>query len=255
MNELEKIISKYLSKDGTAITYSDFNQQEVNKLFQNMIFFENPDILSIYDNKIVAIEHFEFDSYKNTRKGSNFKIQDNLIEKKMQKAINSQIQNKGEMIIHEEIKNTSSLKQYYENFKKVLLSHIDNIAQYKENIIKNFGDEKEIEFWFFAEDVSPLGSYYYKKVNIHPSLLLPFSKENIEILKQHKEIKGLIFGIYAMSEYKIVLMYNDEETLKKIENDEYFKVDESEFMTFTPQTTGFALLIPKEDIGADDINE
>ena len=102
MNELEKIISKYLSKDGTAITYSDFNQQEVNKLFQNMSFFENPDILSIYDNKIVAIEHFEFDSYKNTRKGSDFKIQDNLIEQKMQKTINSQLQNKGEIIIHDE---------------------------------------------------------------------------------------------------------------------------------------------------------
>ena len=48
-----------------------------------------------------------------------------------------------------------------------------------------------------------------------------------------------------MSEYKIVLMYNDEEILEKLENDEYFKVDESEFMAFTPQTTGFALLIPK----------
>ena len=255
MNELDKIISKYLSNDGTAITYSDFSQKEVNKLFQNMEFFENPDILSFYDNKIAAIEHFEFDSYKNTRKGSNFKIQDNLIEQKMQKAIESQLQDKGEIFIHDEIKNTSSLKQYYENFRKILLSHIDNIAQYKENIINTFGNEKEIEFWFFAEDVSPLGSYYYKKTSIHPSLLLPFSKENIEILKQHKEIKGLIFGLYAMSEYKMVLIYNDEETLKKIENDECFNVDESEFMPFTPQTTGFALLIPEEDIGVDEINE
>lgn len=36
MSELERIISKYLSKDETAITYSDFNQKKVNKLFQNM---------------------------------------------------------------------------------------------------------------------------------------------------------------------------------------------------------------------------
>ena len=35
MSELERIISKYLSKDETAITYSD-NQEKVNKLFQNM---------------------------------------------------------------------------------------------------------------------------------------------------------------------------------------------------------------------------
>ena len=87
MSELERIISKYLSKESDAITYSDFNQDEVNKLFQNMEIYERPDILSMYDNKIVAIEHFEFDSYKNTRKGSDFKIQDNIIEQKMQKEI------------------------------------------------------------------------------------------------------------------------------------------------------------------------
>ena len=116
------------------------------------------------------------------------------------------------------------------------------------------GNEKEIEFWFFAEDVSPLGSYYYRRKNNSPSLLLPFSNENIEILKAHREIKGLIFGIYAMSEYKMVLMYNDTKTLKLIENNEYFQVDESEFMSFEPQTTGYALLIPKVEIG-DDINE
>ena len=45
MNELERIISKYLSKDGTAITYSNFNQEEVNKLFKNMKAYEKPDIL------------------------------------------------------------------------------------------------------------------------------------------------------------------------------------------------------------------
>ena len=50
MSECEKIINKYLSKDGTAITYSDFSQEEINKLFQNMGIYERPDILSIYDN-------------------------------------------------------------------------------------------------------------------------------------------------------------------------------------------------------------
>ena len=48
MSELEIIIQKYLSKEGTAITYSDFEQQEVNKLFHYMGIYERPDILSIY---------------------------------------------------------------------------------------------------------------------------------------------------------------------------------------------------------------
>lgn len=252
MNELERIISKYFVVDDMAITYSDFNQDEVNKLFQNMRSYERPDILSIYDNKIVAIEHFEFDSYKNTSKGSNFKIQENIIENRMQKEIDLKLKDKGEVMLHDHIENNSNLKQYYDNFKKVLLSHIDNINEYREHIVNDYGKETEIEFWFFAEDVTPLGSYYYRRSNLHPSLLLPFSKENIDILRQHKEIKGIIFGIYAMNKYKLVLMYNNEETLNKIENDEYFKVEESEYMTFTPQTTGFAVLIPKDKIGVDE---
>jgi len=255
MNELQRIRSKYLLKDGTGITYSDINEEEINKMFHNMGIYERPDILSMYDNKIVAIEHFEFDSYKNTSKGSNFKIQNNRIEQKMQKEINSNLKDKGEIMIHDQIENTNSLKQYYNNFRKVVLSHIDNIHEYKEHIINDFGDKKKIEFWFFIEDVSPLGSYYYRKTSNYPALLLPFSKENIEILKQHKEIKGLIFGIYAMSEYKLVLMYNDEQTLKNIENSEYFKVEESEFISFTPQTTGFALLIPEQEKEMANINE
>ena len=251
MNELERIISKYLSKDGTAITYSDFNQEEVNNIFINMKQYERPDILSIYDNKIVAIEHFEFDSYRNNKKGSNYKIQENVIESKMQTAIKSKLKDKGELILHDQIKNTSSLNQYYTNFKKILLSHIENISEYKEHIIQDFGDKKKIEFWFFAEDVTPLGNYYYKRKNDSPSLLLPFSRDIIKILKLHNEIRGLIFGIYAMNEYKLVLMYNDYNTLKQIEENEYFQVDESEFMSFNPQTTGFALLIPNEEIGGD----
>lgn len=255
MNELQRIASKYLSKDGTAITYSDFNQDEVNKLFQNMCNYERPDILSMYDNKIVAIEHFEFDSYKNTRKGSNFKIQDNIIKQKMKKEIGYKLKDKNEIMIHDKIENTCSLNQYYNNFKKVILTHIDNILEYKNHIISDFGNEKDIEFWFFIEDVTPLGSYAYKREDNYPRLMLPFSKEILNILREHKEIKGIIFGIYAISEYKLVLMYNDKETLNKIENDEYFKVNESEFMTFTPQTTGFAMVISEEKIQDNEINE
>ena len=251
MNELKIIISKYFSKDNEAITYSNIDEIELNKMIQHMGGYERPDILSIYDNKIVAIEHFEFDSYKNTRKGSDYKIQDSIIEQKMQKKIDSDLAIEKEIYLHDEIKNNSDLKQYYSNFKKVLTSHIDNIQEYRNHIVDDFGNDKDIEFWFFAEDVSPLGSYYYRKNNINPSLLLPFSKENIDILRQHKEIKGIIFGIYAMKEYKLVIMYNDDETLDKIENNDYFKVKDSEFFSFNPQTTAFAILIPNDKVEVD----
>ena len=57
---------------------------------------------------------------------------------------------------------------------------------------------------------------------------------------------------------KILIVDNDKVFLKSmnesLEKNEYFKVDESEFMSFNPQTTGFAYLIPKEEMDGD-INE
>lgn len=255
MNELKRIISKYLLEDSVADTYSDFSQEEVNKLFKNMKSYECPDILSFYDNKIVAIEHFEFDSFKNTSGGSDYRIQEGRIEQKMNKSIETELEDKKEIWLHDTIKNTSSLEQYYNNFKKVLLNHLDKVPSYKEHIINDFGNKQEIEFWFFAEDVTPLGCYSNKKGEPGLGLLLPLSKENIEILRRHKEIKGLIFGIYAMNKYKLILMYNDDKTLNNLEKNEILKVEESEFLVFETQTTGFALLIPKEEKGAEVVNE
>ena len=46
----------------------------------NICSYERPDILSIFDDIIVGIEHFEFDSYKRTNKyGSDFKIKNSFI--------------------------------------------------------------------------------------------------------------------------------------------------------------------------------
>ena len=54
-----------------------------------------------------------------------------------------------------------------------------------------------------------------------------------------------------MKEYKLVIMYNDDETLDKIENNDYFKVKDSEFFSFNPQTTAFAILIPNDKVEVD----
>lgn len=85
MRELQKIISKYFQKDGTGIVYYNISQKLFNKVIDpnNIMSYERPDILSVFDNKIVGIEHFEFDSYKSSNKrGSDFKIKDYIIEKK-----------------------------------------------------------------------------------------------------------------------------------------------------------------------------
>ena len=48
---------------------------------------------------------------------------------------------------------------------------------------------------------------------------------------------------------KFLLYVEDDETLDKLEQNKYLKVNDDEFLSFSPQTTGFALLVPKEEIG------
>lgn len=231
MNELEKIAKKYLNRDGFAITYSDFKKDEVDNIFQNMKSFERPDILSFYKDKILAIEHFEFDSYQNTSKGSNFKMQDTYIKQNMK--------NDKESWHHENITCTSNLKNYYSNFNKIFKSHVDNIPAYRKRIIKKFGDRKNIEFWFFVEDVTPLGNYYYRKKDFTIVPLLPFSKDFIQILKMHKEIKGIIFGRFNINKFELVLIKNDDKTIKKIESHDLFKVNEKDFLVFNTEIINY----------------
>lgn len=257
INELESIIKKYFSKDSKAIAYSAVDEKEFNEVIHNMQQFERPDIIAVLDDKIIAIEHFEFDSFKHTKKGSDYRFQEFILQHQFENKVQENISNSKDIMSSSEIKGTTTLKQYYDNFKKNLESHIESIPEYEENI-KNYDEKfknKEIEYWFFIEDVSPLGSYYYRKTNSSLSLLLPFSKDIIDFLKKHKELKRIILGIYAMDEYKLVIMNNDDKTLNEMMNNKYFDVDESEFQVITPNIIDFALIVPKEELKEVDKNE
>ena len=74
MSEAERIIDRYFQNGTTAIVYYDLDQDVFNNVIKNVGKYEKPDILSVFNNKIVGIEHFEFDSYKRSRKGSDFQI-------------------------------------------------------------------------------------------------------------------------------------------------------------------------------------
>lgn len=251
MNELQALINKYFQKDGTAIVYYNVDQDLFNKVINsnNIGSYERPDILSIFENKIVGIEHFEFDSYKRSNKhGSDFKIKNYYIERKFDKRMKEVLKEKDSLIVHDQIESTASLNNYFNNFQKTFKDHYGKINNYLEHIKKDFDcSNKEIHFCFFAEDVSPLGSYFLDKKR-EISLLNPlFSDEVIELLKNSPKVEYLIIGTYAMREYKIIIIENNEDALEKFKN-EHEKITDKDFLSFSPQTTGYALKIPKENI-------
>lgn len=121
MSELKKLINKYLSKDTTAQVYYELSQDKFNKVVKGLGIYERPDILSVYDNIILGIEHFEFDSYnRSNKKGSDYKVKDYRVEKRLNEEIKDKLQNNDSIIVHDEIDSTATLNNYCRNFEDIL---------------------------------------------------------------------------------------------------------------------------------------
>lgn len=249
MSEAERIIDRYFQNGTTAIVYYDLDQDVFNNVIKNVGKYEKPDILSAFNNKIVGIEHFEFDSYKRSRKGSDFQIQHNNIEQNVQKIIDEKLRTKDKVTVHSHLNSTSSLNNYFQNFKHNFLSHYEKIDSYIEHIQNDFGNDKNISICFFAEDVTPLGNYFIDRENDDKTYLLNplYSDEIIDLLIKSPKVKYLIIGMYAMNEYTLTIIENKKEALEKFKK-ERINFKEEDYLSFSPQITSFATLIPKEEI-------
>ncbi len=257
MSEFEHIINEFFDKEIKVQTFYELNQEVIYKVIKEAKEYEKPDILSVYDNKIIGIEHFEFDSYnKSTKKGSDFKINDNRETKRIDKEIKKGLQNNDQVMVYGEINSSSSLDNYYKNFELIFEEHYKRIQAYIEQIKEDFKcQKKEIHICFFAEDVTPLGNYYFNKGNKREILpLLPIYCVKIrELLKNSPLVEYLILGCFYMNEKRLFIIKNSKEVLKRISN-EHIEINNDSFFSFEPQMIGFAFKTPKDE-AAKIINE
>ena len=75
MNELDHLNDKFFRNNIRIEFIGDLNQNEpnkiqdtINKIIDRLEQYERPDIISEYNNIILGIEHFEFDSYYRSNK-------------------------------------------------------------------------------------------------------------------------------------------------------------------------------------------
>lgn len=251
MSELEHLINKFFSKDMTAQVYYKLSQDKFNKIVKGLGIYEKPDILSIYDNVILEIEHFEFDSYnRSSKKGSDYKVKDYRVEKRFDEEIKYKLQSNDSIIVHDEIDSTATLNNYYKNFEGIFKEHYQKIQSYIDHIKHDFDcQNKEIHICFFAEDVTPLGNYFLDKNNdrkITP--LLPIFCDQIrQLLESSPLVEYLIIGSFCMTDNKLFIIENSKESLEKFAKD-HKEINNDDFFSFKPQTTGFAFKVPKDEI-------
>ena len=148
-----KIFDSYINENNRIELYDEtITEEQINEINNNMIQFEKPDIYSHIDNELIMIEHFEFDSYKKNKDGSDYRQKEGIINYKFKEKLEK---GNGKIIRYDDsITPTASVENYINNFMNSFDEHYKKIDEYKKS--KEFKDYNKIHTWFFIEDVSPL---------------------------------------------------------------------------------------------------
>ena len=247
LSELEIIINKYFQKLQNIQVYYELDQKLFYKVIdlKNTKIYEKPDILSIFDNTIVGIEHFRFDSYKNNSKGSDLQIKQKKVLNYLHEQIEKSLVDNPNVTIERQIKSTSSLDNYIHNFKKTFIQHYKKVDDYINHIREDCADNKKISICFFAEDCTALGNYFLVRKGLlnTPYPLNPlYSAEIIELLKSSPKVKYLILGYYSFDDYHLTIIENKTGVFNKFTS-EHPTIKEKDFLSFTPNTVAIGKIV------------
>lgn len=123
--------------------------------------FDRPDIYVSLNDKVLAIEHFEFDASNKTRSGSRYRKEEISSRSYINEYIESNYSG-NPLLYSEQIGCNLSSDFYIANMKSAFMHHYLKIDEYKRHLIeKGIAKSKDdIISCFFIEDVTLLGCYY-----------------------------------------------------------------------------------------------
>ncbi len=242
--EYSILLKKYLKVNNTIMTYTseDDMENDLSIFIKNIDYnIERPDLYGRFKNKLIGLEHFEFDSYKSLarKKGSDYKKKESQIKKEFDDLTKSH--KKENFHKNYNISSTASKENFLDNFKKEFEKHYAKIGAYLNNLdLINTKIEKEI--WFFIEDESPLGSYTISREE-GLKIVKPFQfTEMQDFLLKHNLVKKILYGYFDGQESKLLLIDNDKESYDKFVMD-YKIADNKQCFWFDVNVTGFSSII------------
>lgn len=191
--------NKYIFEEG-ALRYCGHNSN-VKRLIDmrngGVIYFgDKPDFFIIKGNRLLIVEHFEFDCYPVTeRGGSSFRLEDARIIKREESIIPMENES---VEIHDTIQGIPTYQNYIQNASRSFIKHYKKIDLYVRNL-KEQGvpvENMDIEIMFFIVDVSPLGTIVLDKQATIP-VVLALSSEFLDLLEKSPRVNYVL----ACSEY------------------------------------------------------
>ena len=245
-NEAFGTLKKYFSNgDGTYIHfYGNGNGARLfANCFQNGEWFggDIPDMFVRTDNMAILIEHFEFDSYLSTRKGSKNRQE----QYRIQKHEDSIIPTEEISYLFDEIKGKSSYSYYLQNCLNSFERHYTQIGRYKENLEKSglINNDLTLKVMFLIEDVSPLGSISSDDQGTKP-IVLAQCKEFLHLLSERPNV-DFVLACSCAGSNQYVWFIDQEDLPEYINNSTDYSNDT--FLAFSPKVMGFKFLISPEN--------
>ncbi len=246
-NELLNAIKRYFSsKEGTSIYYygTGFTAIEFADIFQSgeKRVMDAPDMLVRKDNIALIIEHFEFDSYRVTRKGSQNRREQSRIEG----AEKERLLAGGESCFSDEIHGSSSYQNYIQNVSRSFAEHYRQINTYKKNLkARGFiSDSQVVRVLFFIEDTSPLGSVAADQSEgdlfVRP-ISLGQCQEFLSLLQDSPDV-NYVLACSTVGPDKIVWFIDRNEIFEYQKN--AIDYSQMQFINFEPQVSGFQIQCP-----------
>lgn len=162
LSEFKLCLNEYFDKSTKIYSLKSIDDFS-NDFFCNYArinFRDNPDGYLKIGNKIVVIEHFEYDATKNDKKGSETRTEESRIDRQLN---NKHYTIDGVKYVHEEMNVTHSTEQLRDNFIKIFSDHNSKINQYKKELIKDgiIDNNTEVIFMFCCEDKTIFGCMGY----------------------------------------------------------------------------------------------
>lgn len=246
-NELLKAINKYFSSDGGTDMYccgTGYAAKEFADIFQTgkRLIGDAPDMLVCKDNIAIIIEHFEFDNYMVTRKGSQNRREQSRIDRLAKELAPTE----SSVYFHDKIHGHSSYQNYIQNVIRNFEEHYVRIGTYKRNL-RDYGlinETTDVKVMFFIEDTSPLGSMVVDQSVDRPSvrpICLGQCQEFLSLLNNSPEVNYVL--ACSMAGQDSIVWFIDR---NEVEEYQKMSVDYSkmQFIDYEPQVTGFRLQTP-----------
>jgi hypothetical protein len=209
--------------------------------------FDKPDIV-IGDNEFTYfLEHFEFDSSLNTKKGTEMRIEEARVSRDFSNYVNDNLDGSSEDTIIKRDTYTSdrAVSNYVSNFVKNYKNHYNKLNSYIDNAkVKDLN--MPYEFGFVIENTSNLPDIILNEKD-RTQILLPIHiGELLKLFKESPEIKNIFYITHSnMSKHSIFYFRNVPSFYDDLIELKIRDYTNNEIINFKGHSFGFAIPIPK----------